>query len=103
MNLELEKEVVKFINDQIIVKTKKLEESNKIYKSLIKELITIVDNNLAHNKEILEQFKEDELTINAIEAEGAVRGLIKAKNDFIDELGEAEYEGMELLKHIKTI
>lgn len=89
--MSLEKEMADFIDKKVAVKTKELEELTKTYKKLIIELIFIVDNNLAYNKEILEQFKEDELAANSIEAEGSVRGLLKTKNDFIDELEETEF------------
>lgn len=57
------------------------QNTDEGYKEMVIELLQSIDNHLEQNRAVLESFKEDELTFNALEVEGGVRALIALQSD----------------------
>ena len=57
------------------------QNTDEGYKEMVIELLQSIDNHLEQNRAVLESFKEDGLTFNALEVEGGVRALIALQSD----------------------
>jgi hypothetical protein len=80
MNEEIEK-ISARINNFINYEVDKARQFDVKYKNLNKQIIEEIERHIKDAVELVEDYREQKLTLNQLEAEGGLRALIQLRND----------------------
>jgi alanine dehydrogenase len=77
-----EKQIAKDLAELINSKVRQLEDSDQKWKELYSDAIYELERQMSNARDAIKYYKESNLTINAVEQEGYLRGMITMLNYF---------------------